>query len=42
MIALLPNERDRIQELEKPIIKEDTSKLATRKIKHEIRKDTRN
>lgn len=37
MMSLLPNESDRIQELEKPITKEDTSKLATRKIKHEIR-----
>jgi len=39
MIALLPNESDRLQELSKPITKEDNSLLATRKVKHEIRKN---
>ena len=42
MFALIPNESDRIQELQKPITKEDTSRLSTRRIKTEIRKRPKN
>ncbi len=42
MFALIPNESNRIQELQKPITKEDTSRLSTRRIKTEIRKSPKN
>ncbi|AKP67440.1 Fic family protein [Companilactobacillus ginsenosidimutans] len=37
MLNVLPNESDRLQELSRPITKENPNKLATRKIKYEFR-----